>query len=135
MPGLPPGSLIKTWPAFMARSKVLEVFNHPWGQFYFTLGRGKPAKAVQQLWYTHRGEIIGYFEIHEIVRNLGDNLPKLHSITGEVSEWQIKLMNYVAVCNPPFHPAPERAYMDSFRGWHYFNWDEHLSLPYSKVRL
>jgi hypothetical protein len=119
----------------MPRSKVLEVFNHDWGQFYFTLGRGKPQKEPSELWYTHQGEVIGHFNIVKIVRNMGDNLPKLRAISGEVSEWQIKLMNWVAVCDPPFIPAPERTYMVSFRGWHYFDFQKHASDVYAKVRL
>lgn len=128
-------AILKTWPSNMTRSHVLEVFGHDWGNFYFTLGRGRPSKPVEQLWYTHRGEIIGYFTIREIVQNLGNNIPKLHSISGEVSEWQIKLMNWVAICPSPFTEAPDRAYAQGFRGWRYFSWDEHVGSVYSKVRL
>jgi len=128
-------AILKTWPAFMPREKVLEVFNHEWGTFYFTLGKGKPQQEISELWYTHRGEIIGYFRIRKLVRNLGDNLPKLESITGEVSEWQIKLMNWVAVCEPPFVPAPERAYHEAFRGWHYFDFAAYTKTPFAKVRI
>jgi hypothetical protein len=128
-------AIIKTWPALMPRHKVLEVFHHDWGQFYFTLGRGRPKEEISELWYTHQGTILGYFKITKIVRNLGNNLPKLTSISGEESEWQIKLMNWVAVCDPPFVPAPERTYHDSFRGWHYFSWESHCKSPYAKVRI
>lgn len=128
-------SILKTWPGFIPRARVLEVFNHEWGTFYFTLGKGKPSKPVDELWYTHKGEILGYFKVEEIIRNLGDNIPKLTSISGEESEWQIKLMNYVAICRPPFFTAPERTYHDGFRGWHYFDFSTHANSPYSKVRL
>lgn len=119
----------------MSREKVLEIFNHPWAEFYFTLGRGKPQNTPEELWYTHRGEIIGFFKVREIVRNLGDNLPKLESISGETSEWQIKLMNWVAICPHPFFEAPERTFMTAFRGWHYFDWKQHVGDVYSKVRV
>lgn len=131
-------AILKTWPAFMPRSKVLEVFTHDWGTFYFTLGRGKPQKEISELWYTHRGEIIGHFSVARVVRNMGDNLPKLHSITGEVSEWQIKLMNYVAVCPAPFFPLAEcygRVYHEAFRGWRYFDLETYRGSLSSKVRI
>ncbi len=128
-------AILKTWPSSFPRSKVLEVFNHEWGQFYFTLGRGLPKQNPDELWYTHRGEIIGYFKIVKIIRNMGDNLPKLKSITGEVSEWQIKLMNWVAVCDPPFLLAPERTYHEGFRGYRYFNFDRYRGTLDAKVRL
>jgi hypothetical protein len=128
-------AILKTWPGFMNRSRVLQIFNTDWGQFYFTLGRGKPQQEVTELWYTHKGEIIGYFKVKEIIRNLGDNIPRLRSISGEVSEWQIKLMNWVAICDPPFVPAPERAFCEGFRGYRYFDFEKHLASPYAKVRL
>jgi hypothetical protein len=128
-------AIIRTWPSFMPRSKVLDVFNHNWGTFYFTLGRGRPSKPIELLYWTHKGEVLGYFHIAYITQNLGDNLPKLRSISGETSEWQIKLMNWVAVCRPPFIPAPERSYYSSFRGYRYFDFEKHLSDPYAKVRL
>jgi hypothetical protein len=119
----------------MPRSKVLEVFQHDWGQFYFTLGRGKPAQAIDQLWYTHDGEIIGYFKITTIVRNMGDNLPRLRSISGETSEWQIKLMNWVAICDPPFILSPEQLFHESFRGYRYFDFETYAKSPYARVRI
>jgi hypothetical protein len=128
-------AIIRTWPAFMPRNKVLEVFQHDWGEFYFTLGRGKPSQQIDFLYWTHRGEILGSFPIDRIVRNLGDNLPRLRSISGEVSEWQIKLMNWVAICKPPFIRAPEPTFYSAFRGWRYFDFAAHVASPYAKVRL
>jgi hypothetical protein len=128
-------AILRTWPGFMARHKVLEVFNHDWGQFYFTLGRGKPKQATEELWWAHKGTILGYFKITTIVRNLGDNLPRLQSISGETSEWQIKLMNWVAICDPPFIAAPEKLFHESFRGYRYFDFAQWSKDPYSKVRI
>ena len=131
-------AILKTWPSFMERSKVLEVFNHDWGTFYFTLGRGKPQKEISELWYTHRGEIIGHFSVGTVVRNMGDNLPRLRSITGEVSEWQSKLMNWVALCPPPFfplHKAYGRIFHEAFRGWRYFDLESYRSTIDAKIRL
>src|SRR5271167_247223 len=90
----PMTAIIKTWPASFTRKHVLEVFNHDWCKFYFTLGRGKPKQEPQELWYTHRGQILGHFVIGSIIRNLGTNIPPLKSITGETSAWQIALMNW-----------------------------------------
>lgn len=128
-------AILKTWPSFMPRSKVLEVFTHDWGHFYFTLGRGKPKEEPSELWYTHRGQIIGHFNVERIVRNLGNNLPRLRSISGEVSEWQIKLMNWVAICRPPFHPLEEKLYHEGFRGWHYFELEKYRGTLDAKVRI
>lgn len=119
----------------MHPKKVLEVFNHEWGRFYFTLGRGKPQRPVTQIWYTHRGRILGFFNVGQIVRNMGNNLPPLRSLSGEVSEWQIALMNFVAVCNPPFHRLDEKLYYEGFRGWRYFDLAQHRGSLDSKVRL
>jgi len=128
-------AIIKTWPSFMERHKVLEVFHHDWGHFYFTLGKGKPAKPIAFLYYTHRGQIIGHFQIDRIVQNRGDNLPKLHSISGEVSEWQIKLMNWVAICRPPFYGLEDRLFYSGFRGWRYFSIEDYRGTLDAKVRL
>ena len=127
-------AIIKSWPGFFDRKRVLEVFTHPWADFYFTLGRGKPSKPIDELYYTHNGRILGHFKIREIVRNEGQ-LPKLTSITGETSEWQIKLGNYVAICEPPFVPLEEKLMYEGFRGWRYFAIDEYRGSLDSQVRL
>jgi len=132
---MPDDAILKTWPGWMPRTKVLEVFNHDWGQFYFTIGRGKPSQDPAELYYTHRGGIIGYFTITAIIRNLGDNLPKLRSISGETSEWQIKLMNWVAVCDPPFHKLDEKIFHEGFRGWRYFDLATYKRTLDAKVRV
>ena len=119
----------------MTYQKTLEVFSHDWGTFYFTLGRGKPQRPIEQIWHTHRGRILGYFDITEIVRNLGDNLRRLRRISGEKSEWQIKLMNWVAVCPPPFHPLAEKIYHEGFRGWRYFDLESYRGTIDSKIRI
>ena len=128
-------AILKTWPGWMPRSKVLEVFQYDWGQFYFTIGRGRPSQEPKEMYYTHRGEIIGYFTITAITRNLGNNLPKLRSISGETSEWQIKLMNWVAICDPPFHKLNEKVFHPGFRGWRYFDLPTYKRTLDAKVRL
>jgi len=127
-------AILKTWPGFMARGKVLEVFTHDWGRFYFTLGRGRPKRAIDQLWYTHQGRILGYFNIGEIVQNVGQ-LPKLRSIDGSESEWQIRGDAWVAVCPPPFYKLSERVYHEGFRGWRYFDLDSYRGTLGAKVRI
>ena len=126
--------IIKTWPGFMARSRVLEAFTSPWPIFYFTLGRGKPAQEIEKLYWTHKSRIIGHFKITSIVRNAGQ-LPKLKSITGEFSEWQIKPDAWVAICNPPFYPLEEKLFYMGFRGWRYFALDTYRGSLDAKVRL
>lgn len=119
----------------MTQKHTLEVFASPWPIFYFTLGRGKPQREVTQIYHTHRGQILGHFEIQAIVRNMGDNLPKLTAIDGSESEWQIKLMNWVAVCPPPFHPIEGKLYHEGFRGWRYFDLESYRGTIGAKVRI
>lgn len=129
-------AIIRTWPAWMPPRKVLEVFTHDWGNFYFTLGRGKPALETlpDEIWFTHRGRILGHFKISKIVRNEGQ-LPKLRSLSGEASEWQIKPDNWVAICEPPFIRLKEKLYFTGFRGWRYFDLAKHRGSLDSKVQL
>jgi hypothetical protein len=127
-------SIIKTWPSFMSRKKTLEVFTHDWGRFFFTLGRGKPKKTVDRIYFTHCGRIIGSFAVGEIVINNGD-LPKLRSLSDQESEWQIKPDRWVAICPPPFTKLSERLYHEGFRGWHYFDLEEYRGYLSSKVRI
>jgi hypothetical protein len=127
-------AILKTWPAFMPPKKVLQVFSHEWGRFYFTLGRGKPQRPIDQLWYTHRGRILGYFCIGEIVQNVGQ-LPKLRAIDGTESEWQIRGDAWVAICPPPFLRLREKLYHEGFRGWRYFDLDAYRGTTASKVRI
>lgn len=127
-------AIIKTWPALMHPRKVREVFTHDWGNFYFTLGKGKPKDQPTQIWFTHRGRILGFFLISKIVQNDG-SLPKLRSLSDVESEWQIKLDNWVAVCEPPFFPLEERVFHEGFRGWRYFSLDSYRKTLDAKVRL
>jgi hypothetical protein len=126
--------IIKTWPAQFTPRHVLEVFTHDWGEFYFTLGCGKPKQEIARLWYTHRGRILGSFKIDRIVIQDG-SLPRLRSITGEFSEWQIKPDNWVAICPPPFTRLKEKLYYSGFRGWRYFDLEEWRGSLESKVQL
>lgn len=126
--------LIKTWPGFMDRRKVIAIFTHPWPDFYFTLGRGKPKDAVDRLYFTHGGKILGSFKIDEIKRNDG-SLPKLRSIEDQVSEWQIKPDHYVAICRAPFVRLTDRLYYPGFRGFRYFDVEAYRGSMDSKVRV
>lgn len=129
-----PVSILKTWPAFMEAKHTLKVFSHPWAKFYFTLGRGKPKRFIEQLFFTHRGVILGHFVIGEIVQNVGQ-LPKLESLDGSESGWQIKADAWVAICGPPFHVLADRVYHDGFRGFRYFDLLAYRGSIDSKVRL
>jgi hypothetical protein len=126
--------IIKTWPAFMPPRHVLEVFNSDFAHFYFTLGRGKPKDEISRLWFTHRGRILGSFSIGRLVINDG-TLPKLCSLSGEESEWQIKPDNWVAICPGPIERLKEKLYYSGFRGWRYFDLEEHRGTLESMVQL
>jgi len=129
-----PGAILKTWPAFMPTKRVREAFTHEWGRFYFVIGRGKPKRPIDRLFFTHRGRILGHFDIAEIVQNAGQ-LPKLRSLSGETSEWQIKGDSWVAICDPPFHFLSEKIFHSGFRGFRYFDLQAHRGTIESKVRI
>jgi hypothetical protein len=112
-------AILKTLPIRFARGQ-LERFlgagcNPCFTRYYFTLGRGRPKQSnPTQLYFTHSGRIIGYFDIEEIVQNVGQ-LPKLTTLDGDPSQWQIKGDAWVAVCRPPFCRLSERVYHEGFR--------------------
>lgn len=163
--------LVKTWPAFMPRYRVIQAFSS-FADYYFTLGPRKPKQEVKRLFYTHRGELLGNFDINRIVQNDGTNIPKLHSISGEESEWQIKPDHFVAICDGPFiklwvcatcrapiaklnsawthiiqrwslpacdsaafNSTESRVFHEPFRGWHYFELQEHLQQIESRIGI
>lgn len=128
--------IIKTWPAFMSREKVLRIFRMRGTEFYFVVSRGKPSQAIERLWYTHQGEIVGCFSVREVVCNVGQ-LPKLRSLEDRESEWQIKRDRWVAICPGPFTPTPgdEPVFHDSFRGFHYFNFGEYSQTMESRIAI
>jgi hypothetical protein len=127
---------IKTWPSSMDPRKVLRIFSEdcPFADFYFTLGRGKPRRAIDNLWFCYRGRILGYFKVREIVCNVGQ-LPRLCRLDGEPSAWQIKQGRFVAICDAPFHRLKERVYMDSFRGFHYFDFAAYSESSEAKIAI
>lgn len=138
-------ALLKTLPTRFARGKIQEFLSCPFGRFYFTLGRGKPQRfaapypqprGVDQIYFTHQSVILGHFDIEGIIRNEGQ-LPLLTTLDGKPSEWQIKLMNWVAICYPPFQPldALSAVYHESFRGWRYFDLESYRGTPAARIRL
>jgi hypothetical protein len=126
--------IIKTWPSFMPRAQVREVFTAGWGLFYFTLGRGKPKQEIERLWFTHKGRILGSFKINRIVQNDG-TLPRLQRLDGGESEWQIKPDRWVAICLPPFARLKETVYHESFRGFRYFNLEQYRGTADARINL
>lgn len=120
----------------MPRAKVIRIFTHDWPDhyFFFSLGRGLPKKKLRRLWYTHQGQIIGYFTVDRVLMNDG-TLPTLRSLENRESAWQFKPGVWVAVCRGPFVRLREKLYYSSFRGFHYFNLKEHRGNPESKVNL
>lgn len=129
-----PGAILKTWPAFMCPKKVREIFTNDWGRFYFVIGRGKPSRPIDRLFFTHRGVILGHFDISIIIQNVGQ-LPKLRSLSDRESEWQIKGDSWVAICDPPFHFLSEKIFHSGFRGFRYFDLQAHRGTMEAKVRL
>jgi hypothetical protein len=126
--------VLKTWPAFMTSRHTLEVMGHPFARFYFALGRGKPQQAIERLFFTHRGRIIGSFQVEELRKHDGTNIPRLTSLEGGESEWQIKPDMWVAICAGPMQRLKEKLYHDGFRGWRYFDLDEYRASGDAKRR-
>ena len=127
-------AILKTLPTRFARGKISEFLSAPFAAFYFTLGLHRPKLAVEQLYFTHRGTILGHFTVDEVVQNAGQ-LPKLTTLDGHPSKWQIKPDRWVAVCDPPFHLMHETVYHPAFRGWRYFDLDFYRSNIDARVRI
>lgn len=118
--------IIKTWPGFMDQKKVLRVFTHAWGRFYFSVGKGKPKQEVEKLWYTHKGLILGYFTIAEFFHYEREGqLPPLRSIENKESQWQFRPGIWIAICPPPFVRLQEELHYAGFQGWRYFELEKH----------
>ncbi len=127
-------AILKTLPTSFARGHIRKFLSATFVRFYFTLGRGCPNRPIDQIYFTHRGRLLGHFKIEEVVQNVGQ-LPKLTSLDGELSAWQIKPDRWVAVCLPPFHYLTERLYHEGFRGWRYFDLESYRGRLDAKVRL
>jgi len=126
--------IIKTWPAVLAVAHTRIIFSHGCGNFYFALGRGKPKRPVDRLWWTHRGKIIGSFQIDCMVRNDG-SLTRLFAMDGSGSRWQPKFGSMVAICRPPVSWLRERVFHEGFRGWRYFDLPAHRQTLDAIIRL
>jgi hypothetical protein len=132
-------AILKTLPTRFARGEIERFFGLDgkpcWTIYFFTLGRGRPKRAdPAHLYFTHKGIIVGHFEVAEIVQNSGQ-LPPLTNMDGDPSAWQIKPDAWVAVCRPPFHRLEEKLYHEGFRGWRYFDLAAYRGDLSSKVRL
>jgi len=139
-------AIIKTLPVRFARGDIerfLGLDGKPcWTTYYFTLGRGRPRRArfyvgqscPNQLYFTHKGIVIGHFTIAEIVQNAGQ-LPELTNMDGDPSAWQIKPDAWVAVCQPPFVRLADRIYHEGFQGWRYFDLESYRGTIDAKLRI
>ena len=131
-------AIIKTLPTRFARGHLERFFGLDgkpcFNRYFFTLGRGRPKREISQLYFTHRGRIIGHFAIAEIVQNAGQ-LPKLTTLDGKPSEWQIKADAWVAVCDPPFRRLTEKLYFSGFRGFRYFDLDSYKGTLDAKIKI
>jgi hypothetical protein len=129
--------IIKTWPACVGPRQTARIFSAkvpPWHWYYFTLGRGKPKQAIDRMWFTYGGRILGSFAVKEIVCNDG-SLPALNRLDGGESGWQIARDAWVAVCPAPITRIQERIFYEGFRGWRYFDLESHKVKPLSRVRF
>lgn len=129
--------IIKTWPVAVSAQATARIFSEKapsFSRYYFTLGHGRPKAEVERIWFTYGGRVLGWFTVEDIVCNDG-TLPLLNRLDGSPGEWQIAKDAWVAVCCPPCHRIAERIFMDGFRGFRYFNFEEYRGKPESRVRL
>ena len=129
--------IIKTWPTVVSAKATARMFSPTvptFHRYYFTLGRGRPKQAIERLWFTYQGRILGYFIVEEIVVNDG-TLPKLHRLDGGESDWQMRKDAIVAVCAPPCVRLKDRVFMDGFRGFRYFDLESYRAQPESRHRI
>ncbi len=128
-------AILKTLLAMFARGHILRFLDGRFSCYYFTLGRRRPRQAdPTEIYFTHHVRVMGYFLIEEIVQNVGQ-LPKLRTLDGKPSVWQIKGDAWVAVCKPPFMWMSERIYHEGFPGWRYFDLDIYRLTVGAKVRI
>ncbi len=128
-------AIIKTLPTFFARGHIRKFLTVRFARYYFTLGRGRPRQAKPtRLYFTHQGVLLGYFDIEEVVQNVGQ-LPKLTTLDGRPSAWQIKPDAWVAVCFSRFHFLRQKLYHEGFRGWRYFDFETYRQSLEAKVNL
>lgn len=123
--------------------------------FYFTVGRGRPKREVERLWFTHKGEVLGCFiikgfemyagDMQDLIDRLMVGGRTLDSATGprpsvqEFNEtvpgklsgkkpyWRPKPGTWLCFVRPPFQVLPDvdRFYFKGFRGFRYFDLKEH----------
>lgn len=150
-------AILKTLPARFARGEILRFLGCDgkpcWTQYFFQLGRACPQRAkaiagswrvgsqlidgfrgVEQIHFTHRGILLGHFDVQLIAQNAGQ-FPILTTMDGGASDWQLKPDRWVVVCAPPFHRLKDRIYHEAFRGWRYFDLDAYRGTREAKVRL
>ena len=127
--------IVKTWPAAMPPRKVLQIFGRDvFPSYFFTLGRGKPQQEIENIWFTYRGRLLGSFPIDSVECNVGQ-FPPLRRIDGGESEWQIKRDRWVVICRPPFARLRQKVYMNGFRGWHYFDFNQFTESMESRIAI
>jgi hypothetical protein len=127
--------IIRTWPAAVPAKTVAEIFSDiPFGDFYFTLGRGKPKQPIERLWWTYQGRILGSFKVKRIVQNDG-TLPRLSRLDGQESEWHIRPDHWVAICTSGCDRIRERVFYSGFRGFRYFDFNSYKNTPAAGIRL
>jgi len=120
--------------------------------YYFTLGRGRPKQPVERLYFTFQGMVIGWFDVENIVANVGEwadfvgGGTTMEQSTGrqravniykdrEGSTWTPKLGVWLVLCPPPFHLTEEQPYFSGFQGFRYFDLDSYRKTLDAKVLL
>ena len=120
--------------------------------YFFTLGRGHPKQTIERLYFTFQGFVIGWFDVEDIVANLGkwadfvDGAIKIDKATGvrelatndhlrRAYTWRPKPGVWMVLCPPPFHSIEEQLYYSGFQGFRYFDLDSYRKMPESKFLI
>jgi hypothetical protein len=120
--------------------------------YYFTLGRGRPKQHVEHLFFTFQGRVIGWFDVEEIVTNLGtwaefvEDGTTMEESTGrqravsvyqdrEGKAWKPNPGAWLILCPPPFHLLQEEIFFSGFQGFRYFDLESYRKTFDAKVLL
>jgi hypothetical protein len=110
---------LKTIEGWRDEPRVRKFLSTPWGFFIFSLGRGRPKRPIERLYFTFRGRIFGWIHVTAVEENTGQYDQHLKTMFGD--GWRPGRI--ICRCAPPFHFIDELVFHRGFQGWRYFDFD------------